>query len=122
MVSGFTVTNADFARRKAKGDLSLKDVFGYQKVYEKISDTKKVPLTIYDKDGNKQYVYKMINLWGDGQYASEYYPMPVPSVLNNGTVKIENEIPDNDIINYYTPKVISKDKEEESNSNEPKCT
>jgi len=118
MIGGKTVTNADFARRKAKGDLSLKDVFGYQKV-KNLDGT---PLTIYDKDGNKQYVYKMINLWGDGQYSSEYYSTPKPSVLNNGTVKIDNEIPDNDIINYYIPKVVIKSKEESSNSDEPKCS
>lgn len=118
MVTGLTVTNADFARKKAKGDLSLKDVFGYMKVKNEDG----TPLTrLHPKEGYLEYIYKMINLWGDGQYASEYYTSPKPSVLNNGTVKIDNEIPNSDIIAYYSPK-IEKPRKDESNETIPPCS
>jgi hypothetical protein len=81
------------------GDMSLYDVYGYQKV--KFEDG--TPLTIVDSKGSTQHVYKLINLVGDGQYASEYYENYRPSVLNNGTVKIDEEIPNADIITYYAP-------------------
>jgi hypothetical protein len=101
MISGKTVTNAMFKARSVKGDLSLKDVFGYQKV--KYSNGN--PVVSYDKDGNASHIYKLINLWGDGQYASEYYTEFKPSVLDNGTVKISQEIPDAEIIAHYSPKL-----------------
>jgi predicted NAD-dependent protein-ADP-ribosyltransferase YbiA (DUF1768 family) len=104
MVTGRTVTNSMFKARSAKGDLSLRDVFGYQKV--KYADGS--PVLSFDKDGNPSHIYKLINLWGDGQYASEYYTEFKPSVLNNGTVKISQEIPDADIISVFSPKLEEK--------------
>ncbi len=106
MTNGETVTNSMFAIRKSKGDLSLKDVFGYQKV--KYADGS--PVIIYDNKGEGSHVYKMINLYGDGQLVSEYYENNIPSVLDNGTVKIANEITDEEIIAHYggqtQPKVV----------------
>ena len=99
MKTGMQIRNSDYARRKAMGDMSLYDVYGYQKV--KFDDG--TPLTIVDSKGSTQHVYKLINLVGDGQYASEYYEDYRPSVLNNGTVKIDMEIPNADIITYYAP-------------------
>ncbi len=106
MTNGETVTNSMFAIKKSKGDLSLKDIFGYQKV--KYADGS--PLIIYDDKGVGSHVYKLVNLYGDGQLASEYYENNIPSVLDNGTVKIANEITDEEIIAHYggqtQPKVV----------------
>ena len=106
MTNGETVTNSMFAIRKSKGDLSLKDIYGYQKV--KYADGS--PVIVYDDKGVGSHVYKLINLYGDGQLASEYYENNIPSVLNNGTVKIANEITDEEIIAHYggqtQPKVV----------------
>ena len=86
------VTRADYGKRKAEGDTSLNDVMGFQKVkYEDGTEFGR---------GSKVY-YKAINLWGDGQYATEMYNDTRKSVFNNGTVKIENEIPSQNIINYF---------------------
>jgi hypothetical protein len=49
------------------------------------------------------YIYKLVNLYGDGQLVTEHYIDPQKSVLNNGTVQVENEIPDADIISYFAP-------------------
>jgi hypothetical protein len=106
MTNGENVTNSMFAIKKSKGDLSLKDIYGYQKV--KYADGS--PVIVYDNKGVGSHVYKLINLYGDGQLASEYYENNIPSVLNNGTVKIANEITDEEIIAHYggqtQPKVV----------------
>lgn len=102
MKTGQTITPSMFAQRKAKGDLSLKEVYGYKKVKFKNGQ----PLTyteMYKGEPITKYVYKLINLYGDGALASEYYLDFQPSVLDNGTVKIANEIPDADILNYFAP-------------------
>jgi hypothetical protein len=105
MENGKTVTNRRFVEAKNKGDLSLRDVYGYQKV--KLADGS--PLTYTDGKGNVNHVYKLVNLLGDGQYASEYYKDFRPSVINNGTVKVANEIPDADIIQYFAPAYVESD-------------
>jgi hypothetical protein len=98
MNNGQSVSNATYAIKKAQGDPSLRDVYGYQKVKDEYGN----PLIAsYDNKGNATYVYKMINLYGDGMFASEYNISNTPSDIDNGTVKISNEIPDTDIINYY---------------------
>lgn len=89
------VNRADYAKRKAAGDTSLNDVMGFQKV--KYSNGE--PLMV----GNK-YVYKAINLWGDGQYATEMYTDARQSAINNGTIKIQSEVPDANIIAYFSEK------------------
>jgi hypothetical protein len=92
IITGKPVTRADYAKRKAEGDTSLNDVMGFKKVKFDLEYTR-IDIT------NKVY-YKAINLWGDGQYATEMYNDTRRSIFNNGTVQIENEIPDQKIIDY----------------------
>jgi hypothetical protein len=91
--TGMSVSNADFARRRAVGDLSLKDVYGYQKVKYANGEP------VINAEG--KHVYKLVNLLGDGQLVSEYYLDSRPSVINNGTVEIDNEISDADLIKFF---------------------
>ncbi len=109
MVTGKTITKLDFATRKKKGDYTLQDVFGYAKV--KLPNGE--PLIYYKKDKNgdfqSQYVYKLINLYGDGQRASEHYSDFRRSVIENGTIQINQEIPDADIIEFYGGEITRKD-------------
>jgi hypothetical protein len=107
VATGKEITAADYAERTKKGDLSLRNYYGYQKV--KYADGSPV-VAYYDKDDNPVYVYKFINLHGDGQYATEYYGDGRPSIFNNGSQKnvrnvdgtlVSNEIPDQAIIDYY---------------------
>jgi hypothetical protein len=102
--TGTTMTSSMIAQMKAKGDMSYKDVYGYQKVRYDNGD----PVLVYDKDGNAIHIYKLINLLGDGAFASEYYTVNKPSVFNNGTKQIDNEIPNADIINYFAPQLASE--------------
>ena len=105
MVTGRTITKMDYAKMKAKGDLSLTDVFGYKRVNLPSGD----PLVTYDKDGNEIYVYKLTNLLGDGYRAVEHYTDERPSVFQNGTIQIKDVIPDSNIIEYYGGKINKKD-------------
>jgi alkylated DNA repair dioxygenase AlkB len=107
VTTGKEITNQTYAEKLSKGDTSLRNYYGYQKV--KYADGSPL-IAEYDKEGNPIYVYKFINLHGDGMYASEYYGDGRPSIFNNGSQKnvknvggtlVSNEIPDQDIINYY---------------------
>jgi hypothetical protein len=96
-VTGQTVTNSFYSERKAKGDRTIYDVYGYKRV-EELDGT-----PFLTEDG--YYIYKQINLVGDGQLATEYSVFPKQSVINNNTVKVEMEIPDEDIIRYFVEQV-----------------
>lgn len=98
VMTGRTITGSAIKKMREKGDLSFRDYLGYQKVRDGYGNP---VISSVDKKGNATYVYKLINLYGDGMYASEYYTELDPSPLNNGTLKIEQEIPDADIIAYY---------------------
>ena len=54
----------------------------------------------------------MINLLGDGQFATEYYNTIGESVFNNGTEHIDKELADGDIIRSLRPDLISDTEEE----------
>jgi hypothetical protein len=98
ITTGNTVTKRDYAVRLSKGDYSLNDVIGYKRVLLSSGE----PLRIFDDRGeNLQSVYKMVNLYGDGAKASEYYTTFRPSVIENGTMPVKREIEDRDIVNYY---------------------
>jgi hypothetical protein len=95
VLTGKAITSADFKAMKERGDLALKDVLGYQKV-RNIDGSPLV--AYYDKEGNATYVYKAINLYGDGMYVSEYNINNTPSKIKNGTFKLNEELADETII------------------------
>jgi alkylated DNA repair dioxygenase AlkB len=109
IVTGQTISPQAMRAVRLGGDTSLTDVFGYQKV--KYSNGSPVTTS------NGDYVYKLVNLLGDGNLVSEYYLDGRPSVLNNGTIKIDQEISDAKIIEYFggdiTEEVVSLQTEEE---------
>jgi hypothetical protein len=100
--TGLSITDANINARRNSGDLSIDDVYGYQKVRDGLGNPVTTP--------NGSYVYKLVNLWGDGALATEHYADNRRSIYNNGTVQIDNEIPTEDIINYYGP-VVKAEKE-----------
>jgi hypothetical protein len=104
--TGLSVTKLDYALRKAKGDYSLKDVYGYARVNYPNTN---IPLTTIDKSGDIKHVYKLINLYGDGDRASEFYEDFRPSVIENGTVIMNQIIPNEDIIEYYGEEITMED-------------
>jgi hypothetical protein len=102
VLNGNTVTGANYAARKKKGDYSLNDVLGYKRVFVAPG----VPLRIPDKKGFPQSVYKLVNLYGDGNRATENYTDFRPSVIDNGTLKTTKELNDADIVNFYGGEIV----------------
>jgi len=100
MVNGQTILPAQKVRRIASGESALNDVFGYQKV--KYADG--TPAVT----AKGEHIYKLTNLYGDGALVSEYYNDGRPSVIDNGTVKIDNDIPDADLIRIFAPRIEEK--------------
>jgi len=97
MKTGRTMTRTNYNILKRKGDKSIYDIYLYQRV--NYGDEAKTP--VVTQDG--KYVYKLVNALGDDRYTVEYYDSFKPSVTNNGSVKIDNEIPDADIVSALYP-------------------
>ncbi len=101
-----------FAMR-AKGDLS----FTYKALFQRVKgkDGKPYMIRKIGNDGKpyKSYVYKMINAWGDGYRANEYYDTNRASVIDNGYIKVEDtrnskgqrtsksEVTDENVLYYF---------------------
>lgn len=101
--SDMTLTKNQKSEMIKKGDYSFMKKGLFKKVYTTGEDGKATPLT-YDtpptKDGKvyTNFVYKMINAWGDSLYANEFYDklnlldatstISRPSVLDNGYEKV----------------------------------
>jgi hypothetical protein len=97
IVTGRNITPAERVRRIASGESGLNDVFGYQKVRYGNGEP------VVTEKG--QHVYKLINLYGDGSLVSEYYNDGRPSVIDNGTVKISDNISNDTLIEYFAPRI-----------------
>jgi len=108
LLTGNEYTYREYRTMLAKGETAPKEIIGYQKV--KYDDGS--PLIKYDKDGNKTFIYKRINLYGDGMLVSEYYNEFKESVLNNGTAHIKEEADNNTIIAHFTSKEVIKPNQE----------
>ena len=93
IITGKTISPQAMKAMRMAGNTSLTDYYGYQKV--KYSNGE----TVRNYEG--RYVYKLVNLLGDGNLVSEYYLDGRPSVLNNGTIKLSQEIPNATIIDYF---------------------
>lgn len=61
------------------------------------------------KGGGKavNYIYKMINAWGEGIKANEFYTTGQKSVIDNGFEKT-NEMEDKVITPYFDQSVVKK--------------
>jgi hypothetical protein len=55
------------------------------------------------------YVYKMVNAWGDSFRANEFYNVAKPSVIDNGFLKIAKEITDDVIGSVLLGKDFKKE-------------
>jgi hypothetical protein len=101
---GIQIFPSTYAYRREQGDYSLNDVYGFKKVYN--PDGSPVTNTTITKDGRVyvNHVYKAINLYGDGIFATEQKLDNTPSELNNGTAEVKAELDDAPIIAYYNNK------------------
>jgi hypothetical protein len=96
---GKSISPKQFALASKSDDNIYKYVFGYQLVKNPVT---KEPIIYLDPKYGKQYIYKAVNLYGDGRYTTEYPGAPVPSKLKNGTIPVMTELDDQTIIDTYT--------------------
>lgn len=100
VITGKTISAQAMRAMRMAGNTSLTDYYGYQKVRYSNGE----PLLNYEG----RHVYKLVNLLGDGNIVSEYYLDGRRSVLNNGTIKIDQEIPDAKIIEYFGGDIVEE--------------
>lgn len=102
------------AIKKLKADMRKVGDFSYinRGLFQKVRDPKtKEPLTTSYKNENGddviQHVYKMINAWGEGRRANEFYDTAKESVIDNGFIKVE-EVSDNTVIGIFKGEKVNK--------------
>jgi hypothetical protein len=98
VLKGVGVSGKAYAFMKKAGNPILTQVLGYQKVTYPDGTPVTIGVKNYKNEIENKYVYKLINLYGEGAFGSEYYTDFKPSVVDNNTLRIKNEIPNADII------------------------
>ncbi len=98
VLKGVGVSGKAYAFMKKAGNPILTQVLGYQKVTYPDGTPVTIGVKNYKGEVENKYVYKLINLYGEGAFGSEYYTDFRPSVVDNNTLRIKNEIPNADII------------------------
>ena len=89
-------TTKEKREKRAKGDFSFIKKGLFKKVY-----SGDAPLDYPTRYGNPQYIYKMINAWGDSFRANEFYTIARKSAIDNGFTPVENEVSDETIVAYF---------------------
>lgn len=106
------ISRKEYATEASKDVNKYDELYGYQKV--KYGDGTPVIMK-RNKNTAPEYVYKLVNLYGDGRYTSEYYrDTNMPSQLENGTVKPKEELTDQQIINHLGAMILKPVNETET--------
>ena len=101
VTNGKQITGEDFKKMKAAGNNELYENYYYRRVYTKDEDGNRIPL----RNGNVFY-FALMNVYGDGNRAVENPTTLTPSVIENGSIKVNTELRDQDIINYVETKKL----------------
>lgn len=106
VTTGTEISKADYAYMMKKGDFNLFDAYYYKKVYTTLKDEfgNPIPLSTYtNAKVGREYYYKLINVYGDGDRAVEMNTNFTPSVIDNGSMRIANETSDEQIVSMINP-------------------
>jgi hypothetical protein len=105
VATGTEISKADYAHMLKKGDFSLYDAYYYKKVYTTLKDEfgNPIPLFKVNDKGDRDYFYKLINVYGDGSKAVEMNTNFTKSVIDNGSMRIPNEVSDEQIVSLINP-------------------
>jgi hypothetical protein len=95
--TGYTVQGSDFAIEMQKDESAYSKVYGYQKI--KYSDGSPVMVRM-SENSQTLHAYKLVNLYGDGRFLTEYYNTLQKSELENGTVKLNTEYSNTAIVKW----------------------
>jgi hypothetical protein len=92
---------------RKRGNYSYMNKGLFRKVY---NGTEPLSYTYKSKgEIRTNYVYKMVNAWGDSFRANEFYDVAKPSVIDNGFLKIAKEITDDVIGSVLLGKDFKKE-------------
>ncbi len=100
--TGQTITPKQFAIASKQDDNPFTYVYGYQLVKADGKPLMNVPV---NPKYPKEYIYKLVNLYGDGKFTFEYPTNGSKSLLENGTAKIETELTDDEVFAMLTGKL-----------------
>jgi hypothetical protein len=115
--TGKQISRKQYATEASKDVNKYDQLYGYQKV--KYDDGTPVIMKRNKKAG-PEYVYKLVNLYGDGRYTFEYYKdTNIPSQLENGTAKPKEELTDQQIINHLGARLLKPVDETETSEVAP---
>jgi hypothetical protein len=105
VATGTEISRADYAYMMKKGDFNLFDAYYYKKVYTKSKDEFGNPIALskVNDKGDTEYFYKLINVYGDGSKAVEMNTNFTPSVIDNASLRIPNELSDEQIVSMINP-------------------
>jgi hypothetical protein len=115
--TGKQISRKQYATEASKDVNKYDQLYGYQKV--KYDDGTPVIMKRNKKAG-PEYVYKLVNLYGDGRYTFEYYKdTNMPSQLENGTAKPKEELTNKQIINHLGARLLKPVDETETSEVAP---
>jgi hypothetical protein len=92
--TGQVITPRQFAEAAKQDDNPFTYVYGYQLV--KINGKPLMGVNSKGKPTN-EYIYKLVNLYGDGKFTFEYPTNGSKSLLENGTAKISTEFTNEEV-------------------------
>jgi hypothetical protein len=97
----------DNITKQKKKEMREKGDYSYIKkgLFKKVYDSTGNPF-VYESPGKDgivylNYVYKMINAWGDSFRANEFYDVAKESVIDNNFLKVPNEAADEGIVDKF---------------------
>jgi hypothetical protein len=109
------VVAKDYVLMKQKGSQDLYDAYYYKKVYTTNLDEYGNLIPLITPTVNKEtgeilynYYYKQVNVYGDGNRAVEFNTSFTPSVINNGSITIQEELSDDEIVNQFAPQIAEE--------------
>ena len=110
VATGTEISKADYSYMMKKGDFNLFDAYYYKKVYTTLKDefNNPIPLSKLNNKGETEYFYKLINVYGDGSKAVEMNTNFTPSVIDNGSLRIPNEVSDEQIVSMINPGIAEE--------------
>jgi hypothetical protein len=88
------LSSKKIAEMRKAGDYSYVNKGLFKQVFDADGD----PLTTEDKKGNVYFVYKAINALGDSFRANEFYTSAKESIIDNGMMKVSNEVMDAQVV------------------------
>ena len=104
----FTWTNYEISREernkmRKQGDYSYRN----KGLFKIVKDTDGDPIFTEDKKGRKYPIYKAINAFGDSFRANEFYSEAKKSIIDNGTIKVD-EVIDAQVVSVFESAIKSK--------------